>query len=413
MSVVDIIVVTWNNAQYLYPCLNSILKHTAPEDLYHIYVVNNGTPESVAPLHGNSYMTILQQECNLGWEGGLKAGLSASKAPYVLLMNDDTYVPYSQRMWLTRMLGHLSDPNCAAVGPTSNVVMGKQQFMLPIYESYIRTKFLVNFCCLVRRADLDAAGGIDANLPGGDDLDQSIRLRKLGKYLLIDREVFVYHHGFKTGERVEGTPQMGGWNSIQKIERTHFALINKHGLRAFLDLWSEEPSPSSMIAPNWGDNENNLVKQYVLGEKVAELGCGDKKLFDWSVGIDMAPKGEEIPGLNHGRRSLADITANIEEELPISGFDTLIAQHVLEHTVDAMGATMVWKKALKPGGRLIIAVPDQTIRNTIPMNWEHRHAWTPASLKRFMERQGWKTIDMLDPKNNVSFIGVFEANGEH
>jgi predicted SAM-dependent methyltransferase len=145
---------------------------------------------------------------------------------------------------------------------------------------------------------------------------------------------------------------------------------------------------------------------------VAELGCGDKKLFDWSTGIDAIPMGNEIAGLSRGRLSLADVTANVEEELPIKDYDTIIAQHVLEHTVDALGAVLSWKNALKHGGRLIIAVPDQRVRNTIPMNWEHRHAWTPDSLKRFMETAcGMKTINMLDPKNYVSLIGVFEKNG--
>lgn len=414
MSIVDLLIPTWNNPQYLFPCLDSIIKNTGPEDFFHIYVVNNGTPESV-PIPDNPHITVLQQERNLGWEGGLKAGLEASKAPYVVFMNDDTFVPHNQKLWLNRLLGHMSDPNCAASGPSSNVVMGKQQMFLSIYDSYIRTKFLIGFCMLVRRSDLDAVGGIDMDfaLTGGDDLDLSIRFRNSGKYLLADREVFIYHHGFKTGERVEGTPQAGGWNSLQKIERTNFALINKHGLPAFLDLWTDQPSPASMIPPNWGDNENELVKKWATGEKVAELGCGDKKLFDHSVGIDIIPKGQEIHGLSKGRKSLADITANVQEDLPIKDFDTVIAQHILEHCVDAVGAVQAWRKALKHGGRLIVAVPDQTLRNSIPMNIEHVHAWTPNSLKRFMESQGWKTVDLLDPKNNVSFIGVFSKNGNH
>ncbi len=408
MSIIDILIPTWNNPDYLYPCLNSIFTHTGPEDLYRVIVVNNGTPESVVPLKAHPLVTILQQEKNMGWEGGLQAGLAVSQAPYVVFMNDDTFVPWNQRYWLSRMVDYLVSPACGAVGPTSNVVMGKQNMFLPINESFVRTKFLIGFCMMLKRSTLDAVGGVDASLPGGDDLDLSIRLRKAGKHLIVDREILIYHHGFKTGERVHS----GEWNSIAMIERTNFALINKHGLRAFLDLWSEEATPSSMIPQNWGDNENKLVKEWTVGNKVAELGCGDKKLFAWSVGIDAVPKGVEIAGLSRGRLSLADITANVEGELPIQDYDTIIAQHVLEHTVDALGAVLAWKKALKHGGRLIIAVPDQRIRNTIPMNWEHRHAWTPESLKRFMETAcGMKTVNMLDPQNYMSLIGVFERNG--
>jgi GT2 family glycosyltransferase len=187
----------------------------------------------------NPNIKVLQQTENRGWEGGLVEGLKVSDSPYVIFMNDDTFVPPHQRDWLMKLLDNFNEPDVAAVGPSSNVVMGNQNIFIPIKEYLMRSKFLIGFCVAVRRSDLDAAGGIDESLPGGDDLDLSIRLRDLGKRLLIDRDVFIYHHGFKTGERVEGGPsQDGGWNSISKIEKTNHALINKHGLIKFLDLWS-------------------------------------------------------------------------------------------------------------------------------------------------------------------------------
>lgn len=413
MSSIAIIIPTWDNPQYLIPCVNSIIGHTAPEDLFHIYVVNNGRPEHMEPFKGNRHCTVLQQESNLGWEGGLKAGLAASKEPYVVFLNDDTHVPSHQPHWLLQMISHFSYPECGAVGPTSNVVMGKQQLFFQIPEPSLKVKFLIGFCMMVKRDVLESVGQIDEKLPGGDDLDLSIRLRKAGKYLMCDRQVFVWHHGFKTGERVEGPSTVaGGWNSLEKIERTNFGLINKHSIRDFLDLWRDMPTESgNSVSPSWGDPEGDICKRYATGEKIAEIGCGDKKIIPGAIGIDITPKGEEIPGLTKGRLSVADVTANVEEPLPIEDFDSIVAQHVLEHMVDAVGALTAWRNALKHGGRLIIAVPDQTIRNTIPMNWEHRHAWTPGSLKKMMETLGMKTVDMLDAKNGVSFVGVFERNG--
>lgn len=408
MSCVAILIPTFNAPQMLLDCVSSIIRYTQPEDLFHIYVVNNGDAEHMTPYKDSPYVTVLQQDKNVGWEGGLKAGLAASKEPYVLFMNDDTLVPSHQRLWLTMLLNHFADSDCAAVGPTSNVVMGKQQMQIQIQEDQIRTKFLIGFCMLVRRADLDQAGGIDATLPGGDDLDLSIRLRKLGKYLLVDRNVFIYHHGFKTGERVHGPD----WNSLAMLERTNFALINKHGLPAFLDLWAEEVTPTSGVPSNWGDTESEICKRFATGELIAEIGCGAKKIIPTSVGIDITPKGQEIPGLRRGVLSVADLTANVEEPLPISGFDSIVAQHILEHMVDAVGAVTAWRNALKHGGRLIVAVPDHSVRNTIPMNYEHCHGWTPGSLKKFMEALGMKTVDLLDSQNNVSFVGIFAKNGD-
>jgi len=234
---VDIIIPTFNNLPYLLPCLNSIFQHTL-YDSFRVIVVNNGTPEHMEELN-NPNIKVLQQTQNLGWEGGLVEGMKESQSDFLIFMNDDTMVPPHQRDWLTKLLKHFEDPNVGAVGPSSNVVMGRQNIFLNIKEYLLNSKFLIGFCMAVRRSAIDAAGGIDESLPGGDDLDLSIRLRNLGNKLLIARDIFIYHHGFKTGERLEGKPnQTNGWNSIEKIEQTNFALINKHDLFKFLDLWS-------------------------------------------------------------------------------------------------------------------------------------------------------------------------------
>lgn len=406
MALVGIIIPTWNNPEYLIPCLNSIIAYTMPEDMFHVYVVNNGSPESVKDIK-NDHITILQQSKNLGWEGGLKAGLEVSKEPFVMFMNDDTYIPSHQRLWIHNMLNHFVYPDCAAVGPSSNVVMGRQNIFIPLRESGYRVKFLIGFCMLLRRDLLDQAGGVDDTLPGGDDLDVSIRLRNIGKYLIADRETFVYHHGFKTGTRVKGAE----WNSANMIERTNHALIEKHGLRSFLDLWSEEPTPMLEWAGN--DKEGDLVRKYVNG-KVLELGCGDQKTVPDSVGIDIVPHDCLIPGL-HNRHSVADFVGDVSKPLPVekASFDTVIARHVLEHMVDPIETLRNWSEVLKMEGKLIIAVPDHDKRNTIPMNYQHVHAWTKTSLPKFMESLGWKTEKIEDCENHVSFIGVFKRNGFH
>ena len=94
------------------------------------------------------------------------------------------------------------------------------------------------FCCvLLRRDNLIEVGGIDTTLPGGDDFDMSIRMKKAGKKILIAPECFLIHHAFKTGTRVKGdhTKPMG-WNSQEMSDNTNRALIQKHGFKTWLDL---------------------------------------------------------------------------------------------------------------------------------------------------------------------------------
>ena len=405
MALVGIIIPTWNTPEMLIPCVTSIINNSITDDLVHIYVVNNGTPESVECLTKNPLITVLQQDHNLGWEGGLKVGIAASKEKYLVFMNDDTFVPMSSRRWINQMLNHFVYSDCAAVGPTSNVVMGSQYMFANMKLAGMRVKFLIGFCMMVRRDYLEEAGGVDDTLPGGDDLDLSIRFRNIGKYLFCDREVFVYHHGFKSGVKKHGA----AYNAPEMIEKTNHALIRKHGLKAFLDLWTPFSDPE--LNGDQTDKEGDLIKQFVVGDKVVELGCGDKKTVPHAIGIDMVVAGTPIPGLDPSRISRADIVGDVSQKLPVTEADTIVARHILEHIVPTVEVLRNWKESLKHGGRLIIAVPNQNRCDSIPMNHQHVHAFTPKSLNQQMELLGFKTIDILDPDNGVSFVGIWEKNG--
>jgi GT2 family glycosyltransferase/SAM-dependent methyltransferase len=417
MSTIGIIIPTWNNNQYLIPCLTSILSPLATEDLVHVYVVNNGDVHNMDAI-SHPRVTILQQKDNLGWEGGLKKGLEASKEEFVMFMNDDTYIPLTSNRWTNYLIDHFKYPQVAAVGPSSNCVMGVQNIFsdLPIQQDIVKVNFLIGFCMMVRRSALEVVGGVDDSLPGGDDLDLSIRFRKAGYILLADRNVFVYHHGFKTGERVKGGAEIpGGWNSVQMMERSNFALMEKHSLKDWIECMNQSPyEPRSF--DKWNeDSEGKTCQQFVTGDSVLELGCGARKTVPNAVGVDRIAKGQPIRGVAPNLFSLADIQADAEGPLPIESgtYDTVIARHILEHCVDSVSAIREWGRVLKHGGRLIIAVPNHNLRNTIPMNIEHVRAFTPESLKNQMESLGFKTINLLDPQNAISMVGVFETNGLH
>ena len=150
-------------------------------NLVRIIVVNNGAKESV-PILGPG-IEVIHAGKNLGWEGGLKLGLEKSDSEFVLFCNDDIVIPQSSFLWLENMLQHFGNPKCLAVGPASNCVMGLQSIFWDTGVASFKTTYLIGFFMLVRRSALELAGGIDDELPGGDDLDLSIRLRKAGGYL--------------------------------------------------------------------------------------------------------------------------------------------------------------------------------------------------------------------------------------
>jgi GT2 family glycosyltransferase len=408
MALVTIIIPSFNNLEYLDPCVRSIMVHQSTVGLFEIIVVNNGTPGTMPKDYDNPSIKVIEPGKNLGWEGGLKEGLKHATTPYVVFMNDDTYIPLSSAYWLYAMLQHFADPKVAAVGPGSNCVMGLQNIFCATPAIHnLEVNFLIGFCLMVRRSALDEVGGVDDSLPyHGDDLDLSIRFREKGYKLICDKSVFVWHYGFKTGQREFGSE----WNSVQMTEKTNDHLIDKHGLKNFIK-YTFNPmviQPERQYPP---DTEGDICRKFAKG-KVLELGCGGQKTVPDSTGLDIIPKGNEVPGLP-GKLSIADIVADINEPLPLESatFDTVISRHILEHLVSTRKILEEWGRVVKPGGRMIIAVPNQETRQTIPLNYQHVRAFTPQSLTYEMESLGWHTEHVEDSHNGISFVGVYNKNG--
>lgn len=405
---ISIVIPTFNNPEYLNPCVDSIIKTGILNDLAELKIVNNGKQNIKEVFGWHPAIEVYEPGENLGWEGGLDYAIKRTDTPFLCFQNDDTFLPSVSSLFYQRLLTRFANPNVAAVGPSTTVAAGLQSVYHPnAPRTAIEVAYLIFFTVMVRRSHLEAVGGIDTTLPGGDDLDLSIRFRKAGHHVVLDPAAFIIHHGFKTGTRVRGDSNRdGGWNSPQMTDRTNQYLIRKHGFKDFIGLWSG----LNYEKGNDSDLEGDIVRSLINGEEnVLELGCGGKKTVEKAIGIDRVAKGQPIPHLP-GTVSVADIIGNVEDPLPIEPGtqDAIIARHILEHCIDSVGTVNRWKSVLRPGGKLIVAVPNETITASIPLNFEHVHAFTPESLRSLMGACGLREVKSLDSGNGVSFVGCYE-----
>lgn len=403
----SIIVPTWNLPEYFTPCVESIAKTGVLDGLCELIVVNNGL-QNMDFLKDWPNTKVLTPGKNLGWEGGLELGLKHAQGDFICFQNDDTLIPKATQDFYSQLLWPFSNKNIAAVGPTTTIAAGWHSvFNRATPRVLAEVSFLIFFTAMVRRSDLEAAGGIDTSAPGGDDLDLCMRLRKLGKVVVVNPDAFIIHHAFKTGERVKGGPDKpGGWNSKEMSDRTNRWLIQKHGFK----LYMETIRGFSYENREMPDLEAETVRQFVRGPKIIELGCGYRKTVPQAIGVDRSAKGEAPTNLHEGLNSVADVQADVTKPLPreLCESDTVIARHILEHCINSVETLKNWNEALKLGGRLIIAVPNQDKINSIPLNPEHVAAYTPDSLKQLLELCGFKQIESRDPKNGISFVACFE-----
>jgi glycosyltransferase involved in cell wall biosynthesis len=405
----SIIIPTFNNPEYLNPCISSILRTGILDTIGELIIINNGE-QDIQRLCGHiKNIKIIKPEGNLGWEGGLKLGLENSDAPFVVFQNDDTFIPPNQPLFYRHLLSRFSDDLVGVVSPSTTIAAGPQS----IYSANapavpMEVPYLIFFTVMVRRSALDEIGGVDTTLPGGDDIDVSMRMRKAGYKLLIDPGAFLIHHAFKTGERVNGGANVkGGWNSEDMRDRTNAALIRKHGFKYFVQTLQSQYNYVFDMIP---DLEGDYIRSHVNGHKdIVELGCGPQKTIKESVGMDRVNKGETIPHLNNDQKSVADIIGDVTEKIPLddSSQDLIIARHILEHCVDIAKTMSEWKRILRTGGEIIIAVPDERVNRGIPLNPEHVHAFTKESLKSFMQMFDLEEIKSEQIKNNTSFVSIF------
>jgi SAM-dependent methyltransferase len=189
---------------------------------------------------------------------------------------------------------------------------------------------------------------------------------------------------------------------------------------------------------------NNLyhkVRKLTLVSKrkmiVAETGIKKGSLLDVGCGTgaflnEMKTAGWEITGLEpdetarNNARELFGIQPRPSQELfslPAQSFDAITMWHVMEHVHQLYEYTEQLKKLLKPGGRLLIAVPNYTSHDAghYKEYWaaydvpRHLYHFSPVSMRVLMEKHGLEVIDtkpMWFDSYYVSMLSEQYKNGK-
>lgn len=87
-SRVSILIVSWNGADLLAKCIQSLSQAIAHG--MQVVVVDNGSTPPLRPISGTTW---IRSERNLGFAGGNNLGLPQCTGDYVLLLNNDTQLP--------------------------------------------------------------------------------------------------------------------------------------------------------------------------------------------------------------------------------------------------------------------------------------------------------------------------------
>lgn len=177
-------------------CLDSIERYSQEED-YRVILVDNASPEMSAVRERLETIPsiILRMSSNLGFVKATNAGLRASTAPYLVLMNNDTEAAPA---WLPKLRAPLTG-TVGLSGPLTTTRESWQGRYTAGDGSVVilpKKAMLAFFCTMIRREVFEKIGFLDEafGIGFGDDDFFCHQATKNGFDLALVRSLLIPHH---------------------------------------------------------------------------------------------------------------------------------------------------------------------------------------------------------------------------
>lgn len=224
----SIVLVCWNNKDYLEPCLES-LYNSGLKSTFDVVVVDNGSTDGSQEMLQEKFpqVKLIQNDHNVGLGRASNQGIEATNGRYVLLLNNDTLVDGPS---LDAMNAFMDDnPQAGAVGgrllnPDGSFQSGYAGFSSLTEELLIATRlgerlwdgypshgqgdqvkavgWLSSACLLLRRKALEEVGLLDESyFIYGDEADLQYRLNQAGWKVYYLPDSTIIHYGGRSLDR--------------------------------------------------------------------------------------------------------------------------------------------------------------------------------------------------------------------
>jgi FkbM family methyltransferase len=306
-----IIIPTYNHCDdLLKPCCDSIKEYT---DLYNVEVliVANGCVDNTreyAESLGAPFKLIWIDE-QLGYTKAVNKGLAQAQGEYIILLNNDTLLlPQPKNTWINMMQDMFVDPKMGMVGP------------LKMHDDYSDVDCIIFFCAMIKREMFDKLGFLDEiySPGGGEDIDFSAKV------------------------------QMAGYK-IGAVTSTEY-VPNKSTNVGGMPIWHKD---------------NQTFKHIPEYTKVImkRNGLINAKRYNKNIKLNLGSGGIAYPG--YLSVDMHDYRAHIMMDITKLDFDDnsvteILASHVFEHLnpYHSIAILQEWLRVLKPGGKLIMEMPD-------------------------------------------------------
>jgi N-acetylglucosaminyl-diphospho-decaprenol L-rhamnosyltransferase len=252
----SIVIVSWNCSPLLRQCLESVLANET-SFTFEILVVDNDSADDTAAMIRDSFPQVRfhVSGSNLGFAKANNLGFRITDGRYVLLLNPDTLLP--DDTILERLVSFLerrqnvAAAGCRLVFPDHTHQVGDAGYrptpaalicfsfglsrMFPRRfhglflsdhaasgQECVEVDWICGACFLVRRAVIDAVGGLDESFPMyGEDTEWGCRIRSAGYVIAHLPQISVVHvqsgTQFNDGARVVSTRWLDGLARLYRM----------------------------------------------------------------------------------------------------------------------------------------------------------------------------------------------------
>lgn len=237
---VSVVVVSYNQAEYLAKCLDTVNEEFSSAGFQgRLVVVDNASKEPCGEVARAKGAHLIENHENRGFASACNQGIQAYPSRYVLLLNNDVFL---QKGVIQALLDYAdAHPRVGAVTPRLLSLDGREQ-MAPLFRFRpCSRKWIPCACLLVRRDVLDRLGGLDEGFFFyNEDVDLGIRLRRAGYRLIYHPDLSVIHCEGKSTDGVRPMTVLEGYRGGLRLMGKHygrFALwLTRLGMK--LEIWA-------------------------------------------------------------------------------------------------------------------------------------------------------------------------------
>ncbi|MCU1693083.1 MAG: glycosyl transferase family 2, partial [Frankiales bacterium] len=120
-----VVVVNWNGAHLLPPCLDALARQTHPS--FEVVVVDNASrDDSLEVLARYPSVRVVRNSDNRGFAGGNNSALRTLTTPYAVLLNNDAT---PEPDWLERLLAPFAEPGNERLAAVTSKVLFEPRFL--------------------------------------------------------------------------------------------------------------------------------------------------------------------------------------------------------------------------------------------------------------------------------------------